>query len=144
MSTCGLYIPTKPAPALIYYCKSTSKLLKNSNSCSRSSISSTIIASNSSRRQQHPANLSNLPSHSYIPSQVTVYISAFCLYSFADMDCDRVLPQHIVEGMIADGDTIVIFQDYVLRLNGWLHKHPGGSLVIQHMVGRDATDEITA
>ncbi|PTB37174.1 hypothetical protein M441DRAFT_201036 [Trichoderma asperellum CBS 433.97] len=60
------------------------------------------------------------------------------------MDRDQVLSQRVVEGMIADGDTIVIFEDYVLRLNGWLDKHPGGSLVIQHMVGRDATDEITA
>ncbi|RFU76427.1 fatty acid desaturase [Trichoderma arundinaceum] len=60
------------------------------------------------------------------------------------MDCDKILSQRIVEGMIADGDAIVIFQDYILRLNGWLDKHPGGSLVIQHMVGRDATDEITA
>ncbi|PNP57521.1 hypothetical protein THARTR1_02519 [Trichoderma harzianum] len=60
------------------------------------------------------------------------------------MDRDQILSQREVEGMIADGDSIVIFQDYVLRLNGWLDKHPGGSLVIQHMVGRDATDEITA
>ncbi|EHK47020.1 hypothetical protein TRIATDRAFT_217433 [Trichoderma atroviride IMI 206040] len=60
------------------------------------------------------------------------------------MDRDQVLSQRAVEGMIADGDTIVIFQDHVLRLNGWLDKHPGGSLVIQHMVGRDATDEMTA
>ncbi|PTB63097.1 fatty acid/sphingolipid desaturase [Trichoderma citrinoviride] len=60
------------------------------------------------------------------------------------MDRDQVLSPRVVEGMIADGDSIVIFQDYVLRLNGWLDKHPGGSLVIQHMVGRDATDEISA
>ncbi|UKZ78479.1 hypothetical protein TrVFT333_006219 [Trichoderma virens FT-333] len=60
------------------------------------------------------------------------------------MDRDRILSQREVESMIADGDAIVIFQDCVLRLNGWLDKHPGGSLVIQHMVGRDATDEITA
>lgn len=46
--------------------------------------------------------------------------------------------------MIADGDIIVIFQDFVLRLNSWLDRHPGGSLAILHMVGRDATDEITA
>ncbi|KAK5994281.1 Delta 8-(E)-sphingolipid desaturase [Cladobotryum mycophilum] len=60
------------------------------------------------------------------------------------MDRDQILTQRTVEGMIADGDTIVIFEDFVLKLNSWLDKHPGGSLVIQHMVGRDATDEITA
>ncbi|KAL6855636.1 hypothetical protein J3F83DRAFT_753779 [Trichoderma novae-zelandiae] len=60
------------------------------------------------------------------------------------MDRDQVLSPRVVEGMIANGDSIVIFQDYVLRLNGWLAGHPGGALVIQHMVGRDATDEISA
>ncbi|MCU6308672.1 cytochrome b5 domain-containing protein [Enterobacter quasiroggenkampii] len=45
--------------------------------------------------------------------------------------------------MIADGHTVLIFQDYVLRLDGWLAKHPGGRLPILHMVGKDATDEIT-
>lgn len=60
------------------------------------------------------------------------------------MDRDQTLSQRTVEGMIADGDTIVMFQDSVLRLNSWIEKHPGGRLVIAHMVGRDATDEMTA
>lgn len=62
----------------------------------------------------------------------------------ATMDRDRVLSQQTVEGMIADGHIIVVFQDYILRLDSWLDKHPGGSLAIRHMVGRDATDEMTA
>lgn len=60
------------------------------------------------------------------------------------MDRDQILSQRVVEGMIADGDIIVMFQDCVLRLNSWIEKHPGGHLVISHMVGRDATDEMTA
>ncbi|KAM4065042.1 fatty acid desaturase domain-containing protein [Hirsutella rhossiliensis] len=60
------------------------------------------------------------------------------------MDRDQVLSQQAVEAMIANGHTIVVFQDYILRLDSWLAKHPGGSLAILHMVGRDATDEITA
>lgn len=58
------------------------------------------------------------------------------------MDRDRVLDPKEVEGMIADGQTIVVFQDMILRLDGWLQKHPGGRLAILHMVGRDATDEM--
>lgn len=58
------------------------------------------------------------------------------------MDRDRVLDPKEVEGMIADGHTIVVFQDMILRLDGWLQKHPGGRLAILHMVGRDATDEM--
>lgn len=47
-----------------------------------------------------------------------------------------------VEGLIADGHTIVISEGRVLKLDGWLQKHPGGKLAVLHMVGRDATNEI--
>lgn len=50
-----------------------------------------------------------------------------------------------VEGLIAAGQTIIIFEHKVLRLsNGWKDRHPGGKLVLEHMVGRDASDEINA
>ena len=58
------------------------------------------------------------------------------------MDCDRILSPRLIGEMIAEGQAIVIFEDYVLQLNSWLSKHPGGHLAIQHMVGKDATDEI--
>lgn len=47
-----------------------------------------------------------------------------------------------MEDLIANGQTIVIFEENILRLDSWLGKHPGGRLAILHMVGRDATDEI--
>lgn len=56
---------------------------------------------------------------------------------------DAVVSPESVDAMIANGDTIVIFEDYVLRLNSWLPNHPGGTLAIEHMIGRDATDEIS-
>lgn len=56
---------------------------------------------------------------------------------------NRVLTRSEVESRIAEGDTLVIAQGYVLRLNNWQDVHPGGRLVIQHMVGRDATDELS-
>ena len=55
---------------------------------------------------------------------------------------DRILTPRLVEGMIADGRVIVIFEDLVLQLDSWMSHHPGGRLAIQHMVGKDATDEI--
>ena len=58
------------------------------------------------------------------------------------MDRNRVISRREVEGLIAEGRTIVIFDEDVLRLDGWLDKHPGGRLAILHMVGTDATDEI--
>lgn len=60
------------------------------------------------------------------------------------MDRDQILSHRVVEGLIAQGHIIVIFEDFVLRLDSWLEHHPGGKLAIQHMVGHDATDEIIA
>ncbi|EAQ83709.1 hypothetical protein CHGG_10113 [Chaetomium globosum CBS 148.51] len=60
------------------------------------------------------------------------------------MKRDQVLTAAAVEGLIADGHVIVIFEDFVLKLDSWLEKHPGGRLAILHMVGKDATDEIKA
>ncbi|KAM7203544.1 delta 8-(E)-sphingolipid desaturase [Rhypophila sp. PSN 637] len=60
------------------------------------------------------------------------------------MDRDRILTPRMVEGMIAEGHVIVMYDGMVLRLDSWLEKHPGGRLAILHMVGKDATDEIKA
>lgn len=60
------------------------------------------------------------------------------------MSRDQVLTEQSIDSMVRNGDVIVIFQDYVLRLNSWMANHPGGRLAILHMVGRDATNEITS
>lgn len=54
----------------------------------------------------------------------------------------RVFTRREIEGLIAAGQTIVINQKSVLRLDCWKDRHPGGDLAIQHMVGRDAAAEI--
>ncbi|KAJ8122359.1 hypothetical protein ONZ43_g1423 [Nemania bipapillata] len=61
------------------------------------------------------------------------------------MECsrDRILMPQAIKRMIAEGQAIVIFDDFVLRLDSWLSKHPGGRLAILHMIGKDATDEMT-
>ncbi|CAI4212138.1 unnamed protein product [Parascedosporium putredinis] len=60
------------------------------------------------------------------------------------MNRDKVLSPGAIDDLIADGQKIVIMDEYVLKLDGWLDRHPGGRLVILHMVGKDATDEIHA
>ncbi|KAF7561233.1 hypothetical protein G7046_g2937 [Stylonectria norvegica] len=57
---------------------------------------------------------------------------------------DAILDASVVDALIADGQTIVIYEDMILRLDGWLDRHPGGRLAIMHMVGRDSTDEMKA
>ena len=57
---------------------------------------------------------------------------------------ERVLSREHVRSLIANGQTIIIVDGYVLRVDAWLPYHPGGDKAIKHMVGRDATDEVNA
>ena len=54
-----------------------------------------------------------------------------------------VISRREIEGMIAEGKHIIIVDQFVLRADPWLPYHPGGDKAIKHMVGRDATDEIS-
>lgn len=60
------------------------------------------------------------------------------------MSRDNILTAAAVERLIADGQTIVVYEDSILRLDGWMDRHPGGRLAVLHMVGRDSTDEMKA
>ncbi|KAK0713821.1 fatty acid desaturase-domain-containing protein [Lasiosphaeria miniovina] len=53
-----------------------------------------------------------------------------------------VLSRREVEAMIAQGRSIIIVDQHVLKVDAWLHYHPGGKKTIMHMVGRDASDEV--
>ena len=57
---------------------------------------------------------------------------------------EAILTRSQVEGMIADGRTIIIVDGRVIKADAWLKYHPGGDKAILHMVGRDATDEVNA
>lgn len=48
-----------------------------------------------------------------------------------------------VEAMIADGHSLIVLDQFVLKVDAWRRYHPGGDKAILHMVGRDATDEVT-
>lgn len=55
-----------------------------------------------------------------------------------------VMSRKQIEGLIADGRTITIIDQHVLKVDAWLKYHPGGDTAIMHMIGRDATDEVNA
>jgi delta8-fatty-acid desaturase len=55
-----------------------------------------------------------------------------------------LLSRRQIEAHIADGRTIIIVDQKVLKVDAWLRYHPGGDKSIMHMVGRDATDEVNA
>lgn len=53
-----------------------------------------------------------------------------------------VLSRREIEALIAEGRTVFIVEQHVVRADAWLKYHPGGEKAIGHMVGRDATDEV--
>ncbi|KAJ5922282.1 hypothetical protein N7516_009985 [Penicillium verrucosum] len=57
---------------------------------------------------------------------------------------DALLTRRYIEGLIAEGKHVIIFEDRVLSVDPFIRYHPGGEKPIKHMVGRDATDEINA
>ena len=57
---------------------------------------------------------------------------------------ERIMSRREIEGMIASGHLLVVLEGYVLKMDKWIERHPGGQLPILHMVGTDATSEIAA
>lgn len=57
---------------------------------------------------------------------------------------NRIVPREEVILRIALGQAIIIYDQYVLRVDKWITKHPGGDKAIFHMIGRDATDEMNS
>lgn len=55
---------------------------------------------------------------------------------------ERTLSRRHIEGLIADGKNVIVYDGKVLSVNAWMKYHPGGDKAILHVVGRDATDEI--
>lgn len=55
----------------------------------------------------------------------------------------RLLSRKEIEAQIANGRSIVIVDGKVLKVDAWMPFHPGGDKAMRHMVGRDATDEVT-
>jgi delta8-fatty-acid desaturase len=55
----------------------------------------------------------------------------------------RLMSRGEIEALVAEGRSIIIVDQHVLKVDPWLKYHPGGDKAIMHMVGRDATDEVT-
>jgi delta8-fatty-acid desaturase len=53
------------------------------------------------------------------------------------------LSRREIEGLIANGNSIIIVDQRVLKVDAWIKYHPGGRKPIQHLVGKDATDEVS-
>jgi predicted heme/steroid binding protein len=60
------------------------------------------------------------------------------------MEKKKYTREEIAQRIIDHGDLLVIHSNKVYRLNSWIKHHPGGEMVILHMIGKDATDEMNA
>merc|ERR1711939_1033488 len=76
--------------------------------------------------------------------QLTFFIEPLMASTTTPRKNDTLLSRRQIEGLIADGRSIIIVNGEVLKVDPWLKYHPGGDKAIRHMVGRDATDEVTA
>lgn len=56
---------------------------------------------------------------------------------------DAIYSRDQIEALIAEGKSIIIVDNEVLKVDAWMPYHPGGDKAIRHMIGRDATDEVT-
>lgn len=56
----------------------------------------------------------------------------------------KVFSRFEIEAQIAQGRHIFLLDGNVIKADAWLPYHPGGPKAIEHMVGRDATDEVYA
>lgn len=56
----------------------------------------------------------------------------------------KLLSRGDIEAQIAEGRHIFILNGKAIKADAWLPYHPGGPKAIEHMVGRDATDEVQA
>ena len=57
---------------------------------------------------------------------------------------NKIYSRRQIEDLIHKGHKIVIIEGKVIKTDAWLPFHPGGDKAILHMVGRDATDEVTS
>ena len=57
---------------------------------------------------------------------------------------NRVYTRREIEDQIARGRAILIIDQKVLKVDAWIPFHPGGHKAIQHMIGSDATEAVTA
>ncbi|KXJ90685.1 fatty acid desaturase-domain-containing protein [Microdochium bolleyi] len=54
-----------------------------------------------------------------------------------------LLSRRQIEDLIAQGRAVFILDQQVIKADAWMPYHPGGDTAIRHMIGRDATDEVT-
>ncbi|OZJ02432.1 hypothetical protein BZG36_04464 [Bifiguratus adelaidae] len=59
------------------------------------------------------------------------------------LECTQTyITRQEIDARTKTGEILIIYSDKVYKLDKWIKYHPGGVLAIQHLNGKDATDEI--
>lgn len=56
----------------------------------------------------------------------------------------KYITQKDLSERVKQGEVLIIFNEKVYKVDRWIKSHPGGELAIRHVIGKDATDEITS
>ena len=63
--------------------------------------------------------------------------SFFLIFFFIHrMNLKSFTREQIAERIADHGDALLIYQNGVYRVNNWMKYHPGGEMIIQHMIGK--------
>jgi delta8-fatty-acid desaturase len=52
------------------------------------------------------------------------------------MEKKKYTREEIAQRIVDHGDLLVIYSNKIYRLNSWIKHHPGGEMVILHMIGK--------
>ena len=44
--------------------------------------------------------------------------------------------EEIAHRIVDHGDDLIIYMKKIYRLNSWIPHHPGGEMVVRHMIGK--------
>jgi hypothetical protein len=72
-----------------------------------------------------------------------VSLSASIMANNNTIEKKKYTREDIARRIIDHGDLLVIYSNKIYRLNAWIKHHPGGEMVILHMIGRVRLTYIT-
>jgi hypothetical protein len=57
------------------------------------------------------------------------------------MEPKKYTREQIAQRIVDHNDYLVVYMNKVYRLNSWIKQHPGGEMVIMHMIGKVRTND---
>lgn len=67
--------------------------------------------------------------------------SVYQIYQNRDvlLDCETYINEEAFANRIENGEKLVLVEDYIVNIEPFMSKHPGGEFALRHNVGKDVT-----